>query len=79
MGWSCAAGAGSRNRFRAATASGAPEWSFKIEPPIITLLVRKNTKETNVLRFSDEDMANRVAKAMLHAVELCGGSKPEPF
>jgi hypothetical protein len=28
----------------------------------------------------DEDLANRVAKAMLHAVELCGGgSKPEPF
>jgi alpha-D-ribose 1-methylphosphonate 5-phosphate C-P lyase len=30
--------------------------------------------------FLDEDTANRVAKAMLHAVELCGGgSKPEPF
>jgi hypothetical protein len=30
--------------------------------------------------FSDEDIANRVAKAMIHAVELCGGgSKPEPF
>jgi len=30
--------------------------------------------------FSDEDVANRVAKAMIHAVELCGsGSKPEPF
>lgn len=30
--------------------------------------------------FLDEEMANRLAKAMLHAVELCGGgSKPEPF
>jgi hypothetical protein len=30
--------------------------------------------------FLDEDLANRLAKAMLHAVELCGGgSKPEPF
>jgi hypothetical protein len=29
---------------------------------------------------ADEDSANRIAKAMLHAVELCGGgSKPEPF
>jgi hypothetical protein len=29
----------------------------------------------------DEDLANRIAKAMVHAVELCGGgrSKPEPF
>jgi len=44
------------------------------------------TKETEgstdeiELLFRDEDMANRVAKAMVHAVELCGGgSKPEPF
>ena len=33
-----------------------------------------------VYYFLDEDTANRVAKAMVHAVELCGGgSKPEPF
>jgi hypothetical protein len=33
-----------------------------------------------VLHFRDEETANRVAKAMIHAVELCGGgSKPEPF
>jgi hypothetical protein len=32
------------------------------------------------LRFEEQDMANRVGQAMLHAVELCGGgSKPEPF
>ena len=30
--------------------------------------------------FTDEDVANRVAKAIVHAGELCGGgSKPEPF
>jgi hypothetical protein len=30
--------------------------------------------------FTDEDTPNRLAKAMVHAVELCGGgSKPEPF
>jgi hypothetical protein len=27
----------------------------------------------------DETMANRVAQAMVHAVELCGGGKDEPF
>jgi hypothetical protein len=33
-----------------------------------------------VLHFRDEETANRVANAMIHAVELCGGgSKPEPF
>jgi|SRR5580700_5439033 hypothetical protein len=32
------------------------------------------------VRFKDEDTANRLAKAMVHAVELCGaGGKPEPF
>jgi len=32
------------------------------------------------LYFRDEDTANRVAKALVHAVELCGGgSEPEPF
>lgn len=32
------------------------------------------------LHFRDEDAANRVAKAMIHAIELCGGgSQPEPF
>jgi hypothetical protein len=34
----------------------------------------------STLRFSDEQLANRVAKALQHAVELCGGgSEPEPF
>jgi hypothetical protein len=30
-------------------------------------------------RFHDVDTANRVAKALVHTVELCGGGKPEPF
>ena len=33
-----------------------------------------------VLHFRDEETADRVAKAMIHAIELCGGgSQPEPF
>jgi len=32
------------------------------------------------IHFRDEEMADRVAKAMIHAIELCGGgSKPELF
>jgi hypothetical protein len=31
------------------------------------------------LHFGDEDMANRVAKAMNHAAELCGGGNKDPF
>jgi hypothetical protein len=29
--------------------------------------------------FLDEDVANRIAKAMVHAVELCGGGNKDPF
>jgi hypothetical protein len=33
-----------------------------------------------VLHFRDEEMADRVAKAMIHDIEICGGgSQPEPF
>jgi hypothetical protein len=37
--------------------------------------------KTNGLTFRDEDTANRVAKAMIHAMELCGGgiTKKELF
>jgi hypothetical protein len=32
-----------------------------------------------MFHIGQEEMANRIAKAMVHAVELCGGgSKPEP-
>jgi hypothetical protein len=44
---------------------------------------RQNSERTNnetTFVFRDEETANRVAKAMLHAVELCGGgNKSEPF
>ena len=31
------------------------------------------------LMFYDEDIAQRVAKALTHAIELCGGGEQEPF
>jgi CRISPR/Cas system CMR subunit Cmr6 (Cas7 group RAMP superfamily) len=54
--------------------------SDRADPPVFVLKVRKKNKDFQVVLFSDEQMANRVAKAMVHAVELCGGGgKPEPF
>jgi hypothetical protein len=39
-----------------------------------------STKRDASFIFRDEQTADRVAKAMVHAVELCGGgAKPEPF
>jgi hypothetical protein len=61
-------------------AAGHPSWSFRVDPPFFFLKVRKPDKRRSYIHFSDEQLANRVAKAMVHAVELCGGGgKPEPF
>ncbi|MGD0683022.1 MAG: hypothetical protein ABR990_13350 [Terracidiphilus sp.] len=49
-------------------------------PPITALVVRQAHGVENVFTFTDADLADRVAKAMVHAVELCGGGKSEePF
>jgi hypothetical protein len=34
---------------------------------------------TDAWPFRDEETANRVAKAMVHAVDLCGGGNKDPF
>jgi hypothetical protein len=61
-------------------AAGHPELDARVDPSVFVLRVRKNSKGVNEFLFFDEQMANRVAKAMVHAVELCGGgSTPEPF
>jgi hypothetical protein len=61
--------------------AGHPAWTFRVDPPAFVLKAhRTDIKGTNDFDFYDEQMANRVAKAIVHAVELCGGGgKPEPF
>jgi hypothetical protein len=48
-------------------------------PSITVLSVRQTHGVENVFEFSDADLADRVAKAMLHAVELCGGGNKDKF
>ncbi len=48
-------------------------------PPITVLEVRRPHGEENIFRFTDANLADRVAKALTHAVELCGGGKKEKF
>jgi hypothetical protein len=49
-------------------------------PPTFVLEVSAPGGDSKELYFSDETLANRVAKAMVHAAELCGaGSNEEPF
>jgi hypothetical protein len=56
-------------------AAGHPTWDAKVVPPVFDLIVRGKENAEFYFFFFDEDTANRVTKAMGHAVELCGGSR----
>jgi hypothetical protein len=62
-------------------AAGHTSLSYKVDSPVFFLRVRRtDTKEASDFVFFEEELTNRVAKAMVHAFELCGGGgKPEPF
>ena len=56
-------------------------WYTKYNPPMIVLfpqLAGDKTGEYGFI-FADEEIANRIAKVLTHAVELCGGGNKEPF
>ena len=64
-----------------AAADGHPDSKVSIPAPTPFALVvtLKNSQHIYFL-FTDEDMANRVARAMIHAVDLCAGpTGKEPF
>lgn len=51
----------------------------RVDPPMTALIVQLASLEFHYFDFADADMANRVAKALVHAVQLCGGGSKEPF
>jgi hypothetical protein len=54
--------------------------TVKDVPDISALVIKLNNGKDPTIRFYEQDLADRVAKALVHAVELCGGGpKPEPF
>jgi hypothetical protein len=64
---------------QAAAKNGHPEWSFKIDPPIFSVRAKRDGGQS-AFDFYDETLANRVATALRHAVDLCGGGgNQEPF
>jgi hypothetical protein len=67
-----------QNQKQVDTRNGHPEWNSQIVPSLFTLIARRPKGVENVFLFSEEELAGRVAKAMVHAVELCGGGK-DPF
>jgi hypothetical protein len=70
---------GIQHRKRLDAGDGHPTWDARMDPPLFVLVIRQSGKDTDWFYFFDEDTASRVAKAMLHAVELCGGGNKDPF
>ncbi len=70
---------GDQDAKRSAAARGLPIIDHRFDPPIFVLTVRSKENGKFYFYFFDEDMANRVAKAMTHAVDLCGGGSKDPF
>ncbi len=60
-------------------AGGHAGWVSQMRPPVWVLLLHKSNGHTNTMDFRDRDMAERVAKAIRHAAELCGGTTSMPF
>lgn len=63
---------------RAAAKSNRPELSYKVDPPIFSLIVT-GSKLYVAFDFYDDNLADRASKALQHAVALCGGGNQEPF
>ena len=61
------------------TARGNPQLDKRQDPPYFAVTAKLKGNTETPLFFSSEEMANRIAKAMVHAVELCGGGSKEPF
>jgi len=59
--------------------AGHPELTHRVDPPVFELVVERTDNKTNGFVFFDESVANRVAQALVHAVELCGGGSKDPF
>ncbi|MGA3026486.1 MAG: hypothetical protein ABSF98_17105 [Bryobacteraceae bacterium] len=63
--------------------AGHPEVSAKVDPAVFLVVVKSRAGSPfggdMTFNFYDEAMADRVAKALQHAVDLCGGGNQEPF
>jgi hypothetical protein len=60
-------------------AAGHPTWDPRVDPPLFLVVARRAGNQGNGFYFPSEELANRIAKAMVHAVELCGGGNKEPY
>lgn len=55
--------------------SGHDSYQSRIMPPQFVLVMKPGNDLESIFLFHDEDMANRVARAVSHAVELCAATE----
>ena len=58
--------------------AGHPEWNIRLDPPVFVIKAQKKNGGYFFYLY-DESLAHRIAKALVHAVELCGGGSKDPF
>ena len=58
---------------------GHPTWTTKVTPAVWVAGYHRVDGRNGSLDFHDRDLAERVARAMRHAAQLCGGTKAEAF
>ena len=67
----------------ASAQSGHPNLIATSTNPLVTTLLARGMASgrrfSQGFPFTDPDLADRVAKAITHAIELCGGGNKEPF
>jgi hypothetical protein len=58
-----------------AVKAGHDSWSTKVSPSLFVLhIIKSDNGESNFV-FPDEDTANHLSKALMHAAELCGSAQ----
>lgn len=58
---------------------GHPEVSIRTDPSVFLVAVKVGSDKAFWFHFYEDTLADRVSRAMNHAVDLCGGGNPEPF
>jgi len=59
--------------------AGHTSWDSKTDPVVYILSIKRKAKPDVLFYFTDEEMAGRVAKALVHGVDLCSGASKDPF
>ena len=59
----------------AAVKAGHSSWTTRVSPAVLVLRLTKPDNQESNFVFPDEDLANHLAKALLHAIELCASTQ----